>query len=280
MASSWNREEVEAVVADYFSMLTLEFSGRSYNKAAHLRALAPKLRDRNKSSIEFKRQNISAVLRDIGFPWIPGYKPRGNYQQLLFDVVANRISEDPAVDQAAFAAVAEPAVVDTFPEDRALLVDAPRIERTADGPPPAYRARIPIRRDYLALESRNRSLGAAGEALVVEYERRRLHRAGKSALSERIDHVSVTRGDGVGYDVLSYELDGRERFIEVKTTAFDKHTPFYLSRNELSFSEEAGRQYRLYRLFEFRKQPHMFELVGSVKSHCILDPVSYQARFA
>jgi hypothetical protein len=278
MATPWTREEVEAVVADYLHMLTLEFAGSSYNKAAYLRALLPKLRDRNKSSVEFKRQNVSAVLRDLGFPWIPGYKPIGNYQQLLFDVIATRLADDKALDRAALAAVTEP--VAPVPNSEVVLVDAPRVdssvkERTQHGLP----ARVGVHRDYLAIESKNRSLGTAGELLVLDFERRRLHAAGQRALSERVDHVAATRGDGVGYDVLSYEPDGREKFIEVKTTAYDKHTPFFITRNELSFSEEAGRQYHLYRLFEFRRHPQMFELVGAVKGHCLLDPLNYLARF-
>lgn len=52
--------------------------------------------------------------------------------------------------------------------------------------------RAPVKRDYLEREARNRSLGLAGELLVM---------------------------DGAGYDILSFDTDGRERFIEVKTRA-------------------------------------------------------------
>ena len=31
----WTREEVEAIVADYLKMLTLELAGQSYNKTEH-----------------------------------------------------------------------------------------------------------------------------------------------------------------------------------------------------------------------------------------------------
>ena len=39
-------------------------------------------------------------------------------------------------------------------------------------------------------------------------------------LAARVDRVSETRGDGLGYDVLSFETSGRERLIEVKTTNY------------------------------------------------------------
>ena len=53
-------------------MLAADFAGQSYNKAAHNRDLQAQI-DRNRSSIEFKHQNISAVLRALGEDWIPGY---------------------------------------------------------------------------------------------------------------------------------------------------------------------------------------------------------------
>jgi hypothetical protein len=97
-------------------------------------------------------------------------------------------------------------------------------------------------------------------------------------LADRIEHVSKTKGDGAGFDILSFETDGRERFIEVKTTAYIAETPFYLSRNELSFSTEEAAKFHLYRLFNFRKQPRMFTLKGALDANCRLDPVSYRAE--
>ena len=114
---------------------------------------------------------------------------------------------------------------------------------------------------------------------MVAFEHFRLNLAGQSRLSDHVEHVSVTRGDGLGYDVLSFETDGRERFIEVKTTAFGKDTPFFVSRNELLFAEACAEQFHLYRLFEFRRRPRMFELRGKVQDSVRLDPVSYLARF-
>ncbi|MEO6923184.1 MAG: DUF3883 domain-containing protein, partial [Bryocella sp.] len=138
----------------------------------------------------------------------------------------------------------------------------------------------PVRRDYLAREARNRSLGRAGEIFVLELESRRLHAEGKKALSERVEHVSASQGDGLGYDVLSFESSGRERLIEVKTTAFGELTPFYVSRNEIARSNTDAEKYRLYRLYDFRERPRVFQLPGSIEAHCRLDPVTYLARFS
>ena len=38
---------------------------------------------RSKGSVEFKHQNISAVLVDLELPYLDGYKPARNYQKRL-----------------------------------------------------------------------------------------------------------------------------------------------------------------------------------------------------
>jgi len=81
----------------------------------------------------------------------------------------------------------------------------------------------------------------------------------------------------LGFDILSFDADGRERFIEVKTTAYDAETPFFVSPNEVDFSTENAQQYNLYRLFAFRKSPKMFNLQGPIAASCLLDPVSFRA---
>jgi hypothetical protein len=138
--------------------------------------------------------------------------------------------------------------------------------------------RSAAKRDYLQIESRNRSLGLAGEQFVAEFEVRRLHAAGHGLLADRVEHVAHTQGDGLGYDVLSFEASGRERFIEVKTTDFGAATPFYVSRNEVAFSEERSGQFVLARVHEFRSAPKFFELKGAIRKNVSLDAVSFIAR--
>lgn len=59
----WSDEENDLIVADYFAMLVDDLAGRPYNKAEHRRALLPLLNERSEGSVEFKHQNISAVLK-------------------------------------------------------------------------------------------------------------------------------------------------------------------------------------------------------------------------
>ena len=276
--TAWSKAEVDAVVADYFHMLTQELAGQQYNKTAHRRVLLEKLPERSEGSIELKHQNISAILLELGAPWIVGYKPRSNYQLLLRDVIVIWLANDKELDEAAVQAVEQPAIAPLSDNFANVLVAAPKVGRIAE-PSPFVPRESGIKRDYLALEAKNRSLGAAGEQFVVNFEHFRLRSVGANKLADRIERVSETRGDGLGYDVLSYDADGREKLIEVKTTAFGQEAPFYVTRTELQLSQTKPEKFRLYRLFEFKREPRMFELSGAIDSCCHLDPVNYLARF-
>src|SRR5579872_2874064 len=92
----WRADELDAIVADYFAMLAEDLSGRSYVKSKHSAALMARI-GRTHRSVEFKHQNISAVLDELGMPWIPGYKPKRNYQNAIFDAIDRYLSKHPAI---------------------------------------------------------------------------------------------------------------------------------------------------------------------------------------
>ena len=56
--------------------------------------------------------------------------------------------------------------------------------------------------------------------------------------------------DSLGYDILSYELDGTPRYIEVKTTKGNRSNSFsfYISHNELEKSKVL-KNYWIYQVF-------------------------------
>ena len=279
MPEPWSRSEVELVVDDYLHMLMQELAGQAYSKTRHRQALTPKLQDRSDGSIELKHQNISAVLIQLGCPWISGYKPRFNYQQLLEEVIEARVRLDEKFNRTARSAIELPAAAPLINDIQNIVVPPPEFDPTA--PVVRHHARSPgVFRDYLVQEANNRSLGAAGEDFVLAFERARLLAQGSRKLVDRVEHVSRTKGDGLGYDILSFEASGKERFIEVKTTAFGKQTPFFISRNEVEFSEAFRDQFHLYRVFEFRRTPKIFDLEGAVRSRCRLDPETYVGRFS
>jgi hypothetical protein len=275
----WSRLEVEALVADYFEMLGKELRGEAYSKTEHRRRLQGVLDGRTDGSIEYKHQNVTAALNELGLPGIDGYKPAKNYQDLLLGVIRERIAG----------------------ERRLLTIVGDEVERTATiptvddilarfvAPPPRERERrqrmvrdrevsVPLATNYLLREARNASLGAAGEEFVLNFERARLLAEKQDRLAAQIEHVSKTRGDHEGFDVLSFDPDGRERLIEVKTTAFGPLTPFFVSANQVTQSQRRTAQYHVYRVFRFRKDPHLFALKGAIDQTCELEAREFMAR--
>lgn len=276
----WSPAEVDLLVADYLQMLTMELTGQAYSKSARRRALLPLLDRRSEAAIEFKHRNVSAVMNRLGLPRIRGYLPAENAQtSLLMDVVGRQLELQPALNSAAEAAVERPAVPVEVTDFASARADAPA-RRPRTGEPAAAYARRAVRRDYLERETRNRSLGAAGERFIVDFERWRLLSQGLGQLADRVEHVAQTKGDGLGYDVLSYEADGTARYIEVKTTAFSEETPFYVTSNELSFARETLDRFRLCRVFDFRTGPRFYELPGPFEQHFLLVPATYRASLS
>ncbi|MDB4889965.1 MAG: hypothetical protein JWL61_1820 [Gemmatimonadetes bacterium] len=281
MSEGWSRIEVEAIVADYLIMLEQELNGLPFNKAAHNRQLTTLLNNRSRGAVEFKYANISAALIDLDYPYIKGYQPRSNYQDVLLEVLADRVDENVTLKAAVLRAVGKRAQTRRIDYDySSILVPPPTRERDRKT---WMERRQPVRRprrdiNFLELEARNASLGQAGEQFIAHLEHRRLWSTGQKRLAERVEHVSRTRGDGLGYDILSYEPSGRERFIEVKTTRFGAMIPFFVTRNEVQVSEEEAANFHLCRVFKFDDHPpQVYTLPGALRLSFVLDAVQYEA---
>jgi hypothetical protein len=156
-----------------------------------------------------------------------------------------------------------------------VLEEAPTFSEFSEREP-LYR---PIRINYLEKEQNNRFLGEQGENFVIEFEKRRLVKAGKDSLADKIEWISKELGDGLGYDILSKNNNGTDRFIEVKTTKLAKETPIYLSRAEVGFASKSANNFYLYRVFDFDKQPRLFIRNGKYERFCKVVPQIYKGYF-
>ncbi|MBD8272936.1 HNH endonuclease [Pseudomonas fluorescens] len=77
--TDWSDAELVAAVEAYLKMLAWEQNGQPFNKAHENRVLRQDpIAGRTESSIEFRMQNISAVLVKMGLDRIKGYKPAKN----------------------------------------------------------------------------------------------------------------------------------------------------------------------------------------------------------
>lgn len=277
MIDSWSDFEIEVIIDDYFTMLHKELSGLPYNKTEHRLKILPLLNNRSEGSIEFKHQNISAVVTKLGGIPIRGYKPRWNYQKSLEEKVAERLSEQSAILEPQF---------ERFTEDPIIQIPKPAFdhwiekspERNVVYEPPAPYFR-PIKINYIEKEQRNRSLGVSGEELVIQYERWRLNHEGKSGLADKVEWVSKDQGDGAGFDILSKNINGTDRYIEVKSTKLTKETPIFFSKTEFDFSKQYAKDYWLYRVFNIQSQPKMFQMNGQFDDFCHVEAQTYKGIF-
>lgn len=268
---NWTDRELDLIVADYFAMLNDEATGKPYSKAEHNRHLQRHV-DRTEGSIEFKHQNISAVLLKLGLPRITGYVPAANYQRAIVPAVDRYLSQHPL-------ALHPERIVEGLSERQRLFIDAPPpllpIKPSRSEMQRLIRKFNPVERDF-----RNRKLGRDGEEMVFHHERLRLQQLDRPDLAKKIRWISEELGDGAGYDILSFDAKGKERLLEVKTTVGADVTPFYITRNELSLASERPDAFRLCRVFNFSASPRMFELTPPLENFVHLSPLSYEASFS
>ncbi|MFN3166141.1 MAG: HNH endonuclease [Phycisphaeraceae bacterium] len=79
MAENWDEAEFDACTRAYLWMQLAESKGFTpYKKRVRQALIEGPLAARTHGSIEYRFQNISAVLDGRGEPWIPGYKPAKN----------------------------------------------------------------------------------------------------------------------------------------------------------------------------------------------------------
>ena len=279
MAENWSKIECEVIVADYFSMLLKDLCGLNYNKTEHRHVLKEKLNSRTDGSIEYKHQNISAILLNAGHTYIKGYKPAWNYQALLEDIVLERIK-----DYSNDILQAENNLLEKVNDNqadvnwRSVFVEPPeKMNKHQIREPQLSKPRYT---DFAEREARNRFLGKKGELFVFEIEKKRLTDMGREDLLQDIEWTSNVRGDGAGYDIRSFfgKTDD-ELFIEVKTTNAGKYQPFLITANEVEFSRQRSTNYSLYRVFDFSENPGIFSLNGQITEHVNILPQVFRATF-
>ena len=269
IGTRWQDDELDAIVADYFEMLAAELNGRSYIKARHSAALMERI-GRTHRSVEFKHQNISAVLDELGLPWIAGYMPKRNYQSAIFPAIERYLVRH--VDILEFVPAAQPSA---HPSD--VFVGRPELDRRPE--PPAGLRRLIRKFDPVERDHHIRLLGKGGESFVVDVERQRLEESDRRDLAGKVRWVAAEDGDGAGYDVLSFDSAGDEKLIEVKTTNGSARTPFFLTKNEKELARERPNDWRIYRVHQFSMEPKIFTIAPPLENAVNLAPETWRASF-
>lgn len=134
--------------------------------------------------------------------------------------------------------------------------------------------------DYVEEEKKRKEIGDLGEQFIYFQECEKIKKY-KLPKGKQVEWVSRDKGDGLGYDILSYDEAGNEMYIEVKTTLGAENTSFFISANELEKSKQEKEKFYLYRVYEFNKKNVVGKYSirkGSLEALCLV-PMSYRVEF-
>jgi len=131
-------------------------------------------------------------------------------------------------------------------------------------------------RDMQAEAQKRQASGVVAEEIAFKSECERLMRAGRPDLIVNVEPVS--NKPGLGYDIKSVEIDGRERFIEVKNVT--KGSRFFLSQNEWLTSQHPKNNYWFYLVHENSAgAPKVTHMAASELTTAHLNPTQYMVCF-
>ena len=100
--------------------------------------------------------------------------------------------------------------------------------------------------DFSKLNKLKNRIGALGEEIIFDFL---TQKAIKESLRQP-KHVSKEEGDGVGYDIIYWNENNEEIYVEVKTTTYNYMDGFEMTQNEIFASQKFKDQYEIYRVYD------------------------------
>jgi len=133
--------------------------------------------------------------------------------------------------------------------------------------------------DYEKEARKHKKLGDRGEKIVLELERKFLSKMDRSDLAKKVDRVSL-KSDSYGYDIISFDVDGKEKLIEVKATSSKVGTAnFFFTANELEAAQE-NKNYYIYMVYDIMSESPKVWIIPNPFSpenkNIIKTPVNYR----
>jgi hypothetical protein len=266
--TDWTLEQCEVAVEVYFEGLRKKLAGQNFNRAQACRSVA-KRNGRPQGAVDWKFQNIDAVLYKHGLPRMMN-AIAANIQHLLEFVVLDPLAKHNSVFETS------PEHAPSITTTEGLLVAPPKVS-LPDKDEGEAKSRVARIIDFAKRDANNHRLGQCGEEWVVCFEKKRLTELGRKDLADQIDWVARRLGDGLGYDIVSFDENGAELLLEVKTTNAGILTPFFITPNELAVAERESDAYRLYRVFDFSTNTRAYVLSGSLEHKLDLKAQVYSA---
>lgn len=119
--------------------------------------------------------------------------------------------------------------------------------------------------DYLNLHKFLMEIGNLGEAFVFDLEKRKLF---KTKYEDGVSNLPA-RTPSYGYDILSYDLNGTELYIEVKTET-KENNDFYMSDYELKMAQKMKSEqkkylvYRVHNILAENKNDIIYDIIEDI----------------
>lgn len=134
-------------------------------------------------------------------------------------------------------------------------------------------------KEFRKLQERRIEIGRMGEEYVVNEEKKYLKKEKRNDLAKKVKRISIN-DIGAGYDVISYDLNGNEKFIEVKATTGcgDK---FEFTINEYRTAEKYGNDYWLYFVRDIGGSQKITKIqnpINEIENKIIFSPSVYIAH--
>jgi hypothetical protein len=106
--------------------------------------------------------------------------------------------------------------------------------------------------DYEQIARNKKDVGNRGERAVLNNQIEKLKKLGLNNLANQVE---ICENDAEGYDILSFDENGNEIHIEVKTNSSNtNYLDFYISDNELQHLKNEGNYY-IYYLYNIKNKP-------------------------
>lgn len=113
--------------------------------------------------------------------------------------------------------------------------------------------------NYSEQQAISKKNGDRGEELVLRNEIEKIKQWGlPDEILSKVRRVSL-ESDDYGFDILSFDKDGNERYLEVKTTKSNgMNFSFILTKNEFEQAKKYGNKYSFVIVFDILNNPHIW----------------------
>lgn len=282
---NWSYEQSELICTYYIEKLKEFIASREPQKQSEAKEFLMKTLNKSSKAVRLKLHHISSILVNSDLPYLEYFKPIPRAEIDLIDWNETNILKRILVDEfnkpdfvKLLSALSSKENYTTEVESTAVIESPPEedvFEHDVDNAEQSLRIRPKI--NYIEREIRNTKLGEAGEAWVINFEKQRLSSLGLNEMAEQVVWASKSIGDGLGYDLVSFDSNGDKIFIEVKTTCLGKYSAFYLTQKEISTSTKLKNRFFIYRVFDFDKEPKLYTINSNLEESLDLVATTFRA---